>query len=1320
MKKCQISLRITMLAVLISMAAAPAVFADTDRHKIIDSGTYTNSSCTEYTLSATGQEYYTHVDLADEDGRVNDISGENAINVEGAYVIYYFEVPADMYDNRLIEQFRIKIGYDNVTYANVDGEIDNGPPEFDCFNEGLKVYYEWDEMQKTGQGSYRTIEKNTLDVYPSENYYIEPYTKLIKIKIFAPDGDGTAPGDVDAKIDIDEVSVIFNLQKLEITTTETPFNFGNVYVNTNASIRVYNESRKKSFQFKNIGTAGYGLNWTISSDQSWIRLSKTSGWLMGQNNDMVEVWLQPSGAPGTYTGTITFRSGSQDVDIPVLAKAYHPQISYVGPQKGLNNRVNVILNGTVSFQVATEGTANPNAQFGGYLWKKVSGSLGSSTLDSLTINDFELTSTSTKNYTSLSPAGTYTVYCETYETVGSCQVESDPLTIPVRICNDPILHIDYPNSTRVTATQTTTDNTLHLCLKGYDGEIGNVPGTWTLIGGIGTLSRVYGTSTYLDLTTPGAGTVTVTDGVYTTTTGLITVGLGKLDNFRIEYPEGTEVTAPVITTDNFMHLYAKGYDADNNWITNIAGTWTTEGSLEDCKLAYGTSTIFDPTRTGTGTIRVTAGSFTDTTDLTVVNPGALQHIRIEYFDGTGAGATQTTTDDFLSLYLRGYDTENNRIGDIVGTWTVKEGIGNCTPRCGTSTIFNPTTPKIGSITVTNGIQTDTTGMITVSVGVLNHVRIEYFVGSETGAIQSTTDNTHTLYLRGYDADNNLIGDVAGTWTVGQEIGNCAPRNGSSTVFNWTKPGTVTITVTNGSHTDTTDSITISLGVLDHIHIEYPDGTEVCATQTTTDAILTICLRGYDADNNLIGDIAGTWTVEGGLENCTPGHGNSTIFDWARPSTGTITATNGIHSDTTSLITVGLGAIDHICIEYPDGTEVGATHTTTDGTLTLYLRGYDADNNLIGDIVGTWTVEGWVGICIRGDGTEIIFDPTKPGTSRITVTDGVHTDTTGEITVSLGALYRIHIEDDNGNEIGGIHTTTDNIHNMYLRGYDADHNLIGDVIGKWTVEPEIGICTPDYGSSTIFNCARPEASTITATDGIHSDTTGLFTVSLGVLDHIRIEYPDGTDAAATRTITDNSFTLCLRGYDAANNLIGAMAGTWTVAGGIGSFTPGYGTTTVFDPTRVGSDTISVQLGTLTDTVTATISHGLPATFALISATCTLTADGSQTYIVRATDSDKNYWDEANIIWSTDDPAGMMSDNSYYPGRVGTWTITGTTSSGRVATTTVNVTPGAFVNLNLTAPATTTTLATFTLTVSLHDSDNNPYSGAIALTNTTKSI
>ncbi|MFH1860824.1 MAG: T9SS type A sorting domain-containing protein, partial [bacterium] len=279
-----------------------------------------------------------------------------------------------------------------------------------------------------------------------------------------------------------------------------------------------------------------------------------------------------------------------------------------------------------------------------------------------------------------------------------------------------------------------------------------------------------------------------------------------------------------------------------------------------------------------------------------------------------------------------------------------------------------------------------------------------------------------------------------------------------------------------------------------------------------------------------------------------------------------------------------------------------------------------------------------------------------------------------------------------------------------------------IVGNWTVEGGLQKCEQEYGTKTCFAPTKLGEGTITATNGSYRDTTGLITVSLGALDHIRIEYPDGTEAVATQTTTDDTFTLCLRGYDADHNLIGDIAGTWTVKGGIGNCTPGYGTQTYFDSTTPGIGTITATDGVHTDSSEAvTVAHGKMVNLRIVPETSTLTADESKEYKAIATDSDGNLWDATKeVTWSEDDPVGTMSVNAYHAGQTGTWIITGTITNEIVATAIVGVTPGAFVNLNLTIPQTTTTFAAFTLTVSLYDSDGNPYSGTVAVTNTTNSI
>ncbi|MEW6097031.1 MAG: CARDB domain-containing protein [bacterium] len=211
-----------------------------------------------------------------------------------------------------------------------------------------------------------------------------------------------------------------------------------------------------------------------------------------------------------------------------------------------------------------------------------------------------------------------------------------------------------------------------------------------------------------------------------------------------------------------------------------------------------------------------------------------------------------------------------------------------------------------------------------------------------------------------------------------------------------------------------------------------------------------------------------------------------------------------------------------------------------------------------------------------------------------------------------------------------------------------------------------------------------------------------------------------EAATTTIRADDILTLYLKGYDNGNILIGYTPGTFSISPNLGNFNPTYGTKTIFDAIRQGMGTITATDGAHTDTVTITVTHGTITALSIEPQTAILTSDGSLTLTAVAQDNDGNTWTTTQeTTFTEDDPLGTMSANIYYPGKVGTWTITGTYST-LVATATVTVTPGAFTKFTIDAPTSTTTNATFSISVGLTDADGNPYSGTVSLSNITKSI
>ncbi|MDI6645369.1 MAG: hypothetical protein QME14_09960, partial [Methanobacteriaceae archaeon] len=610
---------------------------------------------------------------------------------------------------------------------------------------------------------------------------------------------------------------------------------------------------------------------------------------------------------------------------------------------------------------------------------------------------------------------------------------------------------------------------------------------------------------------------------HTDDTGTITVNVGVLHHITIRDAAGgggDEVGTHTMTTDETLTVFAAGYDADNNFISDISVTWSGTGIITgNLSPTTGTSTTFDPTTTGTGTIHADDGAgHTDDTGTITVNVGVLHHITIRDAQGgkgDEVGTHTMTTDETLTVFAAGYDADNNYIGDISVTWTGTGVVeGNLSPTTGTSTTFDPTTTGTGTIHADdNAGHTYDTGTITVNVGVLHHITIRDAAGGggdEVGTHTMTTDETLTVFAAGYDADNNYIGDIEVTWTgTGVVEGNLSPTTGTSTTFNPTTTGTGTIHADdNAGHTDDTGTITVNVGVLHHIIIRDAKdgkGDEVGTHTMTTDETLTVFAAGYDADNNFISDISVTWSGTGIITgNLSPTTGTSTTFDPTTTGTGTIHADDGAgHTDDTGTITVNVGATTSIKIEDLGGREIGDHIMTTDDTLTCYARRYDAKGNKE-DISVAWSTTSTLNPIPAGPSTNVTFDPITTGTGTIHADDGAgHTDDTGTITVNVGVLHHIIIrdaKDGKGDEVGTHTMTTDETLTVFAAGYDADNNYIGDISVTWTGTGVVeGNLSPTTGTSTTFNPTTTGTGTIHADDNAgHTDDTGTITVNVGVL------------------------------------------------------------------------------------------------------------------------------------------------------------------------------------------------------------------------------
>ena len=207
---------------------------------------------------------------------------------------------------------------------------------------------------------------------------------------------------------------------------------------------------------------------------------------------------------------------------------------------------------------------------------------------------------------------------------------------------------------------------------------------------------------------------------------------------------------------------------------------------------------------------------------------------------------------------------------------------------------------------------DATGTVTVGTGVLDQITIRDGSGgsgSEVETLSLTTDETHALYMAGYDQDNNYIRDVNVQWTVQGDIGTISTGTSysSTTIFTATTIGTGTVQADTLTFQDQTGIITVSGGALSYLLIRDEangGGSAVGAVNMTTDESLILYAAGYDADNNYLSDVDANWSVTGSLDGIASSGTSVEFLPSTSSTSGTIVVSStGVTSDATGTITV---------------------------------------------------------------------------------------------------------------------------------------------------------------------------------------------------------------------------------------------------------------------------------------------------------------------------------------------------------------------------------------------------------------------------------
>ncbi len=513
----------------------------------------------------------------------------------------------------------------------------------------------------------------------------------------------------------------------------------------------------------------------------------------------------------------------------------------------------------------------------------------------------------------------------------------------------------------------------------------------------------------------------------------------------------------------------------------------------------------------------------------------IDYIIIEYFNGAlVTDGTILTADDDITVYARGYNYTEGKVGDVSANWVVNGVIGLLSGPTGTTVTFNATTVGIGNISATYNSFSNVTGNITVTPGAV--ARIELTPWPTTTA---STDEVGAFSAVGYDADGN----ENWTWTTlwsweGSGLGTLTPIDPFNYTVPYDKVGTdgLNINMVGNPGVYNSTMVTVTAGVVVRIDITpWPNST------ATTDDIGAFNLIGYDADDNQNWTWTPSWTWNGlGLGTLTPTdpYNYTVAYDTVGSDTINVTVASDPTIYNTTDVIVDVGQVVRIEI-----TPWPSITNTTDDVGVFSVIGYDADGNENWTWTTLWSWEG------SGLGTLTPIDPfnytvpyDKVGTDGLNINmvgnPGVYNSTM--VTVTAGKVVEIIIK-PGGPEVN----TTDDVLNFVVEGYDADGNLNT----SWTPDanwsgPDLGIITiSDFNVSVNFTTVGSSAINVfdSADPSVYNDTKSV-TVNVGA--PYRIVYVSGSGQFGFSGTT-LSFPFVVRVEDYDGNPVPNIEINWTL-------------------------------------------------------------------------------------------------------------------------------------------------------------------------------
>ncbi|MBI4999910.1 MAG: DUF11 domain-containing protein [Euryarchaeota archaeon] len=456
----------------------------------------------------------------------------------------------------------------------------------------------------------------------------------------------------------------------------------------------------------------------------------------------------------------------------------------------------------------------------------------------------------------------------------------------------------------------------------YDNAVPGATFAWATNAG-----TVTGIGIFTAQTTPGAGTVTASNGTASATAN-VQVAIGPVDHIVVTPDPAT------ITVGAFLQFSATAYDAYNNLVVGAAFSWSTNVGLVNA-----TGYLTAQTAPAAGWVRATASSVVGSASVQVA-VGPLHHITVT------PSSVNVIVGGSQQFNAVAYDIYGNVIAGAGFTWSTN--VGTVDP---TGLLAAQSTPGSGFVGAANGSIVGSAAVTVVSVAI-DHILVAPSPATVVvGASQAFT-------AVAYDASNNPIGGVIFTWAT-----NVGAINAAGLFTAQGAPGNGTVTATNGSVTGSAPVSVVSVAI-DHIVVSpNPATVAVGGTQSFT-------ATAYDALGNAIPGVLYAWTTGVGAVDQL-----GFFTAQTHPGIGTVTATNGSVS-ASAYVNVVPGTLDHIVI-VPDPASV-----TAGGTKAFIAVAFDAFNNVIPGVGFSWSAN--IGTI---DAAGVLSAQTAAATGTVTASNG---------------------------------------------------------------------------------------------------------------------------------------------------------------------------------------------------------------------------------------------------------------------------------------------------------------------------------------------